>query len=321
MNKLLIVKQKSQILTDRMFVSLAIFLLIGFAGCTDDNDAGNLNSPANKISPLTSLDSSIVNGYWYQGKYLEFGTFQPDTFFVCPSHASSEEQFEFWLDKKDFTMKIPCGVGYLVKSSVIPHESGIYSSKLYRSSLWDEWVVLLPSLNICLKAECPIDSVIEKYRLFLNQERNIGRVYTFHCNISTSDELLNLVAMIQGEETVEWCEPCLCRDAWLNEPYDGIGGTWSMVQANYALSGILHYQIGEILYTFNDEGSLTVEDNCQAPHHLKESGLYSYTFDPEKWTLIIGDETYKCHITNGLLVIDEGSRADRPSYILVKMNY
>ncbi len=141
-------------------------------------------------------------------------------YFVKPdlrSHHNSPEEILLSAKQKHLTPISPCfSEGFLINGKPAKDDD-IYISSIYTSNQIN-WIIVLPQITIRLIEGGEIGTIIHKYGKVLLLDRQECNRYYFHCNLTSSEEVLNLAKDLYSEKSVVWSEP-VCLSSWnVNNP-------------------------------------------------------------------------------------------------------
>lgn len=161
------------------------------------------------ITMMVFLQCYAQRGYWFQSQFIELLKGDSSSFFV--QSLDSECIIESYLNQiekissnSEF-LKLRTG-SYLLKGVKRPQMKGIYVSDIYHTNGMER-VIVKPKVCLCLKQGYDISMLTKKYKGILTEANHRKTVYRLNCNVSTSDEVLDIVSDLSHEEGVEWCEP------------------------------------------------------------------------------------------------------------------
>lgn len=87
-----------------------------------------------------------------------------------------------------------------------------YLSEIYYTEEGSS-IIILPRLIVFLKNSHQIDNIITDYKDLLTSEEQINnQKYIFKCNVSKSEEMIQIVNTTSNKNGVDWCEPDMLMD-------------------------------------------------------------------------------------------------------------
>ena len=294
----------------------AIFFAVFFASSCSNNDDSeySVEKQSEGGSDHLSVDS-LSHGYWFANSFIELNTIDSSLYYVQArvlDNQLSEEQL-----MKHFPYHVIESIekwhgGYKIRAFGKLSDDNLYLSKWYGNSQIDG-VVVLPIIRILFKLGTNLSNFIGRYSGLITQIGSEPGNYTFACDLSASDQVLTLLARLNKEPDVVWCEPVMLTDIESIES-DGIVGKWCLNKVVGMLSTMTFYA-GEVLCSIDRDGRISVKNVYSTTHpFFKETGTYSYSIKSEGRQIEIDGREYLFEIKDGNLVLDAGAAWDADCY-------
>ena len=172
---------------------------------------------------LVCLDIFAQLGYHCEGKFIELTPSTTERYYVQTRNSESKQYLERIADKEHRQNKSPQSVYMISENSFfVSSKSNLlgndYISELYYESKGNP-IFVLPRIILALKDNAHIMDVIKGYTgiLTLDSNQRLKGMLTLTCNLSSAQDVLNVIAELEICDEVEWCEPdMICK--WI--PHD-----------------------------------------------------------------------------------------------------
>lgn len=128
------------------------------------------------------LSASAQRGYYYGEKFIELTPKSNVSPYVMPSKSPVSRQGKV-------------------------AQKASYTSLVYLTTDEGEPMIILPKIILEVVSNTVADSIISDYEAVLRLSNTYGNTYYLDCNVSTSEEVLELVSLLAKREGVKWCEP------------------------------------------------------------------------------------------------------------------
>lgn len=128
------------------------------------------------------LSVSAQSGYYYGDKFIELTPKPNVSPYVKPSKS-------------------------LVKHQGIATQNANYTSLVYQTTDGGEPIVVLPKIILEVLSKTVVDLILSDYVGVLKLSNTYENTYYLDCSVSTSEEVLKIVALLAKREGVKWCEP------------------------------------------------------------------------------------------------------------------
>lgn len=128
------------------------------------------------------LSVSAQSGYYYGDKFIELTPKPNVSPYVKPSKS-------------------------LVKHQGIATQNANYTSLVYQTTDEGEPIVVLPKIILEVLSKTVVDLILSDYVGVLKLSNTYENTYYLDCSVSTSEEVLKIVALLAKREGVKWCEP------------------------------------------------------------------------------------------------------------------
>ena len=139
---------------------------------------------------MSSFQANAQTGYFYNSKFIELEIDSTQKPRITPS-----------ISKK-------------LKVSV-SGKSKMYTSYVYHTEDVDN-ITILPKIILEIVPNADINEILSKQEETLNVYNNYNNTYYVNCDVSNSEEILNIVANIAKNPNVKWCEPDMCSTTGYN---------------------------------------------------------------------------------------------------------
>ena len=157
------------------------------------------------------VTASAQHGYWYQSHFINLTSCNDSKLYYVQTNDEREAIMGFSvLNKSDIVIKTTLDkCSYIVESAeFLNSKDAVYVSNVYQSSKGDK-MFILPEIIIRANEGFNIESALSKYFEDLRITRTDDGLFHLECKHLTSDEVLDLSAMLHSEYGIKWCEPLL----------------------------------------------------------------------------------------------------------------
>lgn len=163
-------------------------------------------------------DLNVKQGYWTQDGFIELfpQNAPPYNLLVKWSDELGKKAIDYILEKNPDVMTKEAyseiSNEYIITSNLYFESPYFYVSSYYKSSdmpTLDRYsIVVLPQIILTMKEGKSVESIMKDYAdvLTLNNAIEDWGIYTFDCNLNTSQELLELNAEIYQRDDVEYSD-------------------------------------------------------------------------------------------------------------------
>ena len=157
-------------------------------------------------------------GYHYEGNFIQL---IPDTAELYYIQARNQESIKYLKERADVAQCHDNSKSevYMISEDVffVSTKSGLletdYISVLFRDTKGNPYYVL-PRIVLVLKDNAHIADVVKGFDGILSTDsvQELRGMITLTCNLNSAQEVLKVVAELDGRKEVEWCEPdMICR--------------------------------------------------------------------------------------------------------------
>ena len=158
-------------------------------------------------------------GYWYNDQFIELTCSSTNLFLVqarATDNPISTKKVEKILKSLGAEEIHNSGAEYFfVTAKTRPSHPDLFVSQQYKhasNSNGRDWLYICPQISMRLNEGASVDDILNKYGKHLKVKEKVvspstSVLYTFDCDLSTSEDILKLAAAIHVEPSVKWCEP------------------------------------------------------------------------------------------------------------------
>lgn len=139
---------------------------------------------------LSSFQANAQTGYFYNSKFIELEIDSTQKPRITPS-----------VSKK---LKVSVSGKSKMYTSYVYHTEDVYN------------ITILPKIILEIVPNADINEILSKQEETLNVYNNYNNTYYVNCDVSNSEEILNIVANIAKNPNVKWCEPDMCSTTGYN---------------------------------------------------------------------------------------------------------
>lgn len=172
---------------------------------------------------MGALTTFAQQGYWFKSKFIELLPTENNTYFVCKKGLNikgSDSELKQALSRIKGVKEITPSTmnGFLINTSERPVIEKCYVSPCYRTKNTN-CLMVLPEIALRLNDGYSIDVIMKKYGDVLKVNKNFGNCYRLLCDASKSDDVLQMLSMLNKEDAIEWCEPNILAEVNLCNTY------------------------------------------------------------------------------------------------------